>query len=217
MVTHIEKQNEVAIEYFNNLLTEHGVDVKALGWGSGYSQYRRFKIFSEIGDLRNKSVLDIGCGFGDFYGFLKGYGFIFKKYVGLDINETMLKAAIEKYPDADLWNAHFEKRNILLDPMNKKFDYVFASGIFSLSSTGWTQFMRKMLIAMFDIAVKGVGVNFLSSYAPGERSSLSKYISPNRIIDFVTCQLSSNFVLRHDYLPNDFTVYAYKDQNFGEN
>ena len=44
---------------------------RKLGWGSKKSQDLRFKILIDRWNLENKSILDIGCGFGDFYFFLK--------------------------------------------------------------------------------------------------------------------------------------------------
>jgi ubiquinone/menaquinone biosynthesis C-methylase UbiE len=44
----------------------HLEGVKSLGWGSDYSQQKRFDILLDIGLDINDSVLDVGCGYGDF-------------------------------------------------------------------------------------------------------------------------------------------------------
>jgi hypothetical protein len=44
----------------------HLEGVKSLGWGSDYSQKKRFDILLDIGVDINDSVLDVGCGYGDF-------------------------------------------------------------------------------------------------------------------------------------------------------
>ena len=56
--------------YFNNY-QQFGYSVKSLGWGSTESQEKRFKALSEVGIDNGDRVLDVGCGFGDLYFYLK--------------------------------------------------------------------------------------------------------------------------------------------------
>ena len=48
----------------------YGNDWRALGWQSRHTQYRRFAVLAEVGDLAHTRVLDVGCGLGDLYGYL---------------------------------------------------------------------------------------------------------------------------------------------------
>jgi len=56
--------------YFSKRYEEFGDSVKTL-WGGEESQKQRFDVLLSIGDLNGKSVLDVGCGFGDLYGYLR--------------------------------------------------------------------------------------------------------------------------------------------------
>ena len=199
------KDNEVALAHFNKTFREHGPTVRALSWGSEVSQRKRFKALREIGDLKGLSILDVGCGFGDFFGFLKQERAGIGSYLGLDISDNMLRVATARYPEA-----HFQKKDILLEDPEKRFHYVFASGLFSLDSNTWTEFMQRMLLKMFALALKGVAVNFLSGYTTGKKSAVSEYPYPSEITDFVADHLTNRFVVRHDYLPNDFAIYLYR-------
>ena len=94
----------------------HLEGVKSLGWGSDYSQKKRFDILLDIGVDINDSVLDVGCGYGDF-------SKNFVDYLGIDLREDAIKMARNKYSDAK-----FELKSIY--DINDTYDWVFASGIF---------------------------------------------------------------------------------------
>ena len=57
------------IERYNKRLKKYGYDSRTLGWFKG-RQPIRSEVVSEIGELDNCSILDVGCGFGDLDRFL---------------------------------------------------------------------------------------------------------------------------------------------------
>ena len=57
-------EKEETIRRYEERLQKHGATVKALGWMDKERQYMRFVILSEIGNLNDCSILDIGCGTG---------------------------------------------------------------------------------------------------------------------------------------------------------
>ncbi|HXY39380.1 MAG TPA: class I SAM-dependent methyltransferase, partial [Vicinamibacteria bacterium] len=97
------------IEVYERALERHGPTVRALHWGGESNQQIRFRVLSEVGPWEGASVADIGCGLGDFFGFLRdrGQGV---DYAGYDIVPGMVAAARLKYPDS---RARFEVRDIL--------------------------------------------------------------------------------------------------------
>jgi SAM-dependent methyltransferase len=185
-------------------LAQYGENVKAVGWGSLESQRVRFQALSEIGELAGRSVLDVGCGLGDFYGFLREKTHL-KDYLGMDINDNMIALARRKYPEAK-----FEVKDIVEDSPDGAFDYVLASGIFGLKVPRWRGIMERIVSRMYELSRIGTGVNFLSKYTTGENDPSSYYADPAEILDFICRHLSPRVVLRHDYKPNDFTLYIYK-------
>ena len=89
----IEK-NEVenTISKYRKLYTKFGYSPKSLGWDKG-RQDIRFESLLSFFDCRNKSILDIGCGFGDLNRILqKLYGSEYS-YVGLDLVDEFIKEA----------------------------------------------------------------------------------------------------------------------------
>ena len=191
-------------EFHKKAFGEYEYDVKALGWGSKYSQEIRFDVMKNIGINTNDSVLDVGCGFGDFYTYLKNFN-LDTKYTGIDINSNFIKKAIEL---EDL-NSTFKVGNIS-SVSSSRFDWVVASGIFSFDCKHWEEEMCGTMKEMFDIADKGICANFLSAKSSYKFQDGFRHSEPEYIISKLVPILSNRFVLRHDYKENDFTLYFYK-------
>lgn len=211
---------QIQIDYFENLLTQHGENFLALDWNSPESQKLRFQVLKELFIYGKKganiSVLDVGCGFGDLYGFLKAEGALHRQrinYTGYDIAPRIVNVAKKKYSDA-----RFELKDILTERYLPKFDYVFLSGVFNIRGAEddtHLEFVREMLLRAYDLANYGVGANFLSEGAlpisdPEDLSSGRYfYFKPDEIVRF--CRfVTGRHILRHDYHPGDFTVYLLK-------
>ena len=183
------------LKFFSEKLKKYKDGPMAVSWGSKESQELRFKILCEIGCLKNKTILDYGCGLGDLFKFLQPYKI--RGYVGYDINQDMIDGALKKYP-----NGIF--RSYLIA---RKFDYVISSGIFNLQEKNWEKITYQTINEMFLISKFGVAVNFLSSLAK-KKNNLSYYANPLSILRFIST-ITDKFVLRHDYKSNDFTIYLY--------
>ncbi|MBI5400311.1 class I SAM-dependent methyltransferase [Candidatus Saganbacteria bacterium] len=208
------------IAYYTALLAKHGDHYHSLDWKGTNSQDERFSILREIFLYGNKSVnlslLDVGCGFGDLYGYLKKHKLLDQyrlHYTGYDIAPSLLEVAGKKYPAAK-----FQLCDILEEIKVPTFDYVFCSGTLNLRLTDLEShqtFVRAMLTRMFELANYGLAVNFLSAGGASDARIMEQnlgryfYFKPEEIISF--CRyLTSDFILRHDYYPGDFTVYLMK-------
>lgn len=196
------------VEFFNASLAEHGESFKALRWGSEASQTVRFQALARIGDLAGCRVLDIGCGFGDLFGYLRKQGTACD-YHGVDINSNLLAVARKKYPEA-----RFSQADILADGWSEKGDYVLSSGLFGMGVTPWTPFVEAMLERMFALAERGLGFNMQSSWSPecypnGLPTEMD--FDPLRWLDYCRQRLSRRIAFHHDYLPHDYTVFVYPE------
>ena len=212
--------NEKQKEYFEGLLDKHGANHLGLDWNSHESQKLRFQIFKEIfiygKKSANISVLDVGCGFGDFYGFLKAEGLLRRNkisYTGYDISSKIIDAAKKKYSDAK-----FEVKDVLADRYLPTFDYVFCSGVFNiraLDNQTHLEFVKSMLLRVYDLCNCGAAINFLSEGAlPISRpedvnSGRYFFFRPEDMVSFVRF-FCSQYILRHDYHLGDFTLYLLK-------
>ena len=81
-------------EFYQDNYDTFGISACGVAWNSEQSQKRRFSaILSCLGDVRNDTLVDAGCGFGDFYLYLKEKNNLPKTYIGLDLCEPMVKEA----------------------------------------------------------------------------------------------------------------------------
>ena len=87
------------------------------------AQCMRFEAFVIHHELRGKSILDVGCGVGDFWQHLQKRG-VDCQYLGVDIAPAMVQRA-----KGALSRAAFECRNILEWQPGRQFDYCVAFGI----------------------------------------------------------------------------------------
>lgn len=202
------EEKEATIRRYEERLEKYGVSAKALGWRDEEQQYMRFVALAAIGDLNNCSILDVGCGFGDFYDFLKQKG-LNVQYTGYDISSKLVEIARQKHPEAT-----FEVRDILEEESNEKFDYVVSSGIFNARLSDNEGFLRRMLKRCFELCNIGAAINMMSSYVDYKQEDLY-YYSPESIFAFCKT-LTKRATLRHDYMPYEFSVYLYKGDSIDE-
>lgn len=193
------------IDRYNERLKKYGADIRALAVGNMERQIVRYEILSQIGDLNNCSVLDVGCGFGDFYGFLLSKR-LKVKYTGYDMNPNLIEIAKIKYP-----SAKFEVKDFFSEDINEKFDYVISSSAFNnkLKYMDNYTLIKTVIKKSFDICQIGVAINMMTNYVD-YRSEDIFYYSPERIFRYCK-KIANRVVLRHDYCLYEFTVYLYKE------
>lgn len=190
-------------KYYNNLVEQYGDSYKSCDYGSKQSQEKKFKIFLDFfnnGSINALDLLDVGCGTGEFYSYIK-QKFNDIKYEGIDLSDKMVNLCKSKH-DVNL----FKQANVL-DYINQK-DYIIANGIFYLICSHQEKNMRTLIRYMFSICRIGLAFNSLSSWAE-KKEEREFYADPVKILKFCS-QLTNKVVLRHDYLPHDFTIYMYK-------
>jgi len=91
----ISSNNQKYLQYFNLYKTGKRSDIVA--WNEEGSQDYNFKLVSDY-IKPNDSILDYGCGIGDFIKWMKDKGW-YGEYLGVDINPEFIKNAENTYPD----------------------------------------------------------------------------------------------------------------------
>jgi len=179
------------------------------GWRSKASQTLRFKVLAK--EIRsNESVLDVGCGTGDFFQYimLERDLPLIKEYTGTDLSSELITIAKQRYAE---YSAEFMTKDILkhaVTPETRKFDVVVASGIFTLRKYRSLEYLDAMITRMMELSNRVVAFNLLSTFADDIQDS-SRYYSPSEAIMLMS-RHTHKFKLLHDYAPHDFTCVLYK-------
>src|SRR5688572_270423 len=87
------------VDRYNQRLAEFGQDPRTLASGPPERRELRFAVLKAVGIESGMSVLDVGCGFGDFYRWLRDQG-VNVRYTGVDINPALVEIAGRTHPDA---------------------------------------------------------------------------------------------------------------------
>jgi len=196
------------LSFYNFHLKKFGDRPEALRW-TPQGQLKRYHMLADIApakDLNNSTVLDYGCGTGDFYKFLKRRG-INVKYTGVDINENFINLAKSKYPECT-----FKVMNADDDRFEGFYDYIFICGVFNLQVPGVDDDLKNALVTLFRHCNKGLALSALSSHTPIKDPELH-FTSPGEMVKFSLENLSPFISLRHDRIQNDFTLYVYTSLN----
>jgi len=199
---------EQLLSFYNFHLQKFGDRPEALRW-TPQGQLRRYQTLMDIAPaslLNNSTVLDYGCGTGDFYKFLKRRS-INVKYTGVDINENFIDLAKKKYPECT-----FKVMNIDDDDLQGYYDYIFICGVFNLQVPGIDDDLKNALVSLFQHCNRGLALSALSSHSPIRDHELH-LTSPEEMLKFAIENLSPAVALRHDRIPNDFTLYVYTSHN----
>jgi len=197
--------------YYQGLFDKHGNSVEAVQHVSQSSQYKRFEILTAI-DSEIVSIVDIGCGLGDMYHYLKSAQYS-GNYLGLDFVDEFIETANEQF--ANDQQARFSVFDITKDAMPTSYDYILLSGVFNNNTPNAKAFVFDAIEKMFNACQKGVAFNAMSTYVDFFNDDLF-YIDPLEVFDFCK-KLGAHVVLKHDYVvkegsvPYEFTMYLYKD------
>lgn len=200
----------VYYEYFYDRLATHGESFTALDYGSKASQTRRFEVVAEglrrVG--RALTILDVGCGFGDFLGHLRRSRFPVGRYVGYDLVPGMVSIARKRYPEG-----RFLVRDVLKEGIHGRFDYVVANGIFYIRAPDSERHLRRMVRLFWNHCRRGVIFSARSTLADPDfirRESHFYQYDPVEVLRYCL-GLTRLAALRHDFMPHDFIVYLYRD------
>jgi len=201
------KQRKLMIKRHAHSFQQHGYTPNALFWSSRGIQKIRFKTLAEIGIKENDSLLDVGCGFGDLYGWLKAHA-LQTHYTGIDLSQDILNKGMELNPKLNLLHGEIFD----FDWPNAAFDWVCLSGTLNWNLHDNGKYARQVIQHMFELCSKGVAFNMLNKQYI-DHQTMGDLIAYNAQDIFNFCQkISPKCQMRNDYLENDFTIYMKKSE-----
>jgi SAM-dependent methyltransferase len=184
---------------------------EAVGYGNREQQFSIYStIATYLGD--DDTIMDFGCGRGDFYAWYTQTFNKEPKYTGIDLSEPLINAGLRVYPNAQIicgdWNdvAKYDNADwcINVGSLNMRYDADTVTSDF--------EYFDKTVLTMFKKAERGVIILLASDLVSINEEGISVFNAGdilNRVLKLVTGK--NGFVaLDHSYSDGIFSLIIYK-------
>jgi SAM-dependent methyltransferase len=203
--------SEVAA-YYASKLKAHGSTPRGVDWNGTESHETRHRQFLRLLEANsNASVIDLGCGFGDFLRFLRAAGYR-GCFTGYDIAPTMIEKARELHGEAEdrQWRIGAEPDGVA--------DFAIASGIFNVKgdvpSEIWAGYVRRIIASLARAGRRGFAFNMLSLSSDLDRRRQDLYYGdPADMLAHCLSHYGRSVALLQDYGLYEFTVVVRHDRS----
>ena len=204
-----ELEREYLISYYEKRLGFLGETPAALGWTEKGQQARfeaalklfTFAFASGGHGFGGFSLLDYGCGMGDFYGFLlkKALGGIL--YSGFDINPALINVAKKRYAElpAGATPPFFGVLDIDNGELPGLYDYALICGVFNQKVEGASEAATRCMAKVWSRTEKALVFNALSGRCLDKDASL-EYYDPAELMEFAALNAPGARVRLHENL-----------------
>ncbi len=188
--------------HYQPRIDEQRDNYDVVDWASAEAQQARFAVLIDSVPLDERTLLDVGCGLGDLWIFLKSRE-ISVEYCGVDLLVEMTASAAGQSPEA-----RFVCGDIF-DPDapalgGERFDVVFCSGTLNLELGNNTEFLPEALERMLGLAREHMVVNLLHARCEKKYPHCA-YYDPQAVLKILE-PMACGIRLIDDYLHNDFTL-----------
>jgi SAM-dependent methyltransferase len=191
--------------YYAAKLEAHGSTPEGVDWNGIDSHERRHRQFLYLlNGSPNASIIDLGCGFGDFLRFLRAEGHQ-GSFIGYDIAPSMIEKARQIHGESDdhRWRVGAEPAETA--------DFAIASGIFNVKGDApndvWTRYLYRTMDILAHAGRRGFAFNVLSlSSDPDKRRPHLYYADPINLLAHCLSRYGRSVALLQDYGLYEFTV-----------
>ncbi|WP_417332291.1 class I SAM-dependent methyltransferase [Halarcobacter sp.] len=180
-------------KFYKKAINKYGVSARGVHWQSEKTQYIRFEVLNSFikEEIESSTIVDAGCGFGEYLNYLKKSKLKPKSYLGIDIEHKMIKLSKERFP-----SERFLVKDIIHDTLPEA-DYYICSGAMNILT-------RRQMIRFIDKCLasskKGFVFNFL-------KEDTLNGVPFNVILDYCK-ELNKEVEVKDYYLDNDITVFV---------
>lgn len=191
--------------YYNSKFALHGATPQGVDWNGQLSHELRHRQFLRLlGDDRDASVLDLGCGFGDFLRFLRADGHR-GAYIGYDIVPDMIAEAVRLHGEGA------DRRWRVGAIPDETADFAVASGIFNvkglLPTETWSRYVYETIDFLGRVGRRGFAFNILSLSSDSERRRADLYYAdPGETLSWCIQHYGRSVALLQDYSLYEFTM-----------
>lgn len=202
------------VKHYENCLDKYGDTHLGVDWPKVGDASKRYEVMLDITRFAKDkagriNLLDFGCGAAHLYQFILDNNLKNIEYSGLDVSEKFVALSRKKFKGTSFYCVDILDSNLALP----NFDYIIMNGVFTekreLSFNEMWNYFCKMLVEVFKKANKGIAFNVMSKAVDWEREDLF-HVSADLLIEFLTKNLTRNFIIRNDYGLYEYTVYLLK-------
>jgi SAM-dependent methyltransferase len=202
-----------AASYYASRLARHGATPQGVDWnGIESHQLRHAQFLRLLAGQPQASVIDLGCGFGDFLRFLRAAGH-HGRFIGYDVAPGMIEKARDLHGEGSdrQWHAGAKPAEAA--------DFAVASGIFNVMGDIPDEEWRTYVIDTIDVLAaasrRGFAFNVLSlSNDPVRRRPDLHYADPTAMLVHCLSRYGRSVALLQDYGLYEFTVIVHHQQQF---
>jgi SAM-dependent methyltransferase len=197
------------IQRYQQRIAEHGATFASLNSGSEEKQAIRQWVHASALRGQRPSILEVGCGLGDFYRYLMTQGRNCS-YHGYDIVPEYVAECQRVYPQAG-----FDVRNIFLNGIEGSYDTVVMSQVLNnrYQKSDNMLVMHRALELAYQHTRVSVSVDMLSTYVDFRNPDLF-YYSPEDIFRMAKA-IAPRVLIRHDYRAFEFCVQLFHQEAEG--
>jgi SAM-dependent methyltransferase len=196
-------------EYYAGTLAQHGATPRGVDWKDQASHDVRHRQFLRLlADEPEASVLDVGCGYGDFLPFLRAAGHR-GRYIGCDVAAPMVEAARRLHGEGP------DQAFIIGTAPEDAADYAIGSGILNVmrgaGPAAWAVHVQSTIAALHAAGRRGFGFNMLSLNSDPERRRPDlHYGDPPAVLADCLARYGRHVAVLQDYGLWEFTVLVRK-------
>ena len=205
-----KKDYSSIVTHYENCLQKYGDTHLGVDWPNPEDANTRYRIMLEV--IKTKSdfctLLDFGCGTSYLYDYIIKNNITGIQYQGLDISEKFINCSQQKFPDITYYCLDILEHHEKLP----EFDYIIMNGVFTekrdVSFETMFNYFQNIIKILFPKAKIGIAFNVMSKQVDWEREDLF-HLPLDTLANFLTKEISRNFIIRNDYKLYEYTSYVY--------
>jgi SAM-dependent methyltransferase len=199
----MKSNREIVADFYGQRCTPDAKSFEAHGWISPYNQKQNYDVAAAVIDLdKPLTLLDVGCGQGDFFGYLRARKSTLL-YTGIDLTPAMIETARWRFPDGLFLHEDF----LGTFSGDDGFDFVLALGAFSVEVEMPELYLELAISKVFRLT-RRTAVITIPSNRGGARPDQANWLhlySPTKVLDFCLA-LTPHVTLKHGLQGAQMTI-----------
>jgi SAM-dependent methyltransferase len=179
------------------------------GWKDEASARKRYNIFNRLIDLKHKSIVEVGCGYGGLFKFASHFYLELISYLGIDIRKEAIDYNNQHYTTITSITFKCQSLKEYLAKNKKQYDIMIMSGVLSHSDdieefTG----VSKIIDTFIKILNKHkiLCINFPPDFSDVREPGLT-YLSAQSIISLLTYN-KINYIYVRNFHEDDSLILS---------